>query len=375
MTALPVSNARRCLDCGKCTSVCPVARFEQGLSPRRLVRGLEGPGGGRWPDALWSCLTCKQCDAVCPQQVAISDVVPLLRQRARDAGQVPESTRCGAMQLVAVLQSQAELSQDRLGWIPDDVELDPESETLLWVGCLPYFDAFFTEAPPRTLEAAVGAIRILNALGIRPAVRADERCCGHDALAAGDEATFERLARMNLNMLVDARPERIVTVCPECQVTLDRAYRTRFGAPGCEVVHIASLIAEKADGLGLTGRPLHVTFHDPCRLGRHTGDCEAPRRALESVPDLALHEMPRSRSRAVCCAGSWLRCDQTTRRIQADRLEEARLTGAELMVTACPKCLVHYRCAQAAGPDEAALEIRDLTALIAGALPGPTERG
>jgi Fe-S oxidoreductase len=374
MSALAAPGARRCLDCGKCTSVCPLARFGQALSPRRLVRGLDAPAASAAPQEIWSCLTCKRCDAACPQSVGISDVVPLLRRRAREAGQLPARTRCGAMELIAVLQAQAELSQDRLSWIPDDVEVDPEGSTLLWVGCLPYFDAFFTESPPGTLDAAIGAVRVLNALGIRPAIRADERCCGHDALGSGDEETFRELARMNTEMLEAARPERIVTVCPECQHALDRVYRGRFGSPSCEVVHIATFLARHAGALTLEEQPAEVSFQDPCWLGRHGGEYEAPRAALRAVPGLTLHEMPRSRGRATCCAGSWWHCDQTTRRIQADRLDEARRTGARTLVTACPKCLVHYRCAQAGDPASADLEVRDLAALVASALPRPEER-
>ena len=66
----------RCLDCGKCTAVCPVARYNEVLSPRRLVRrALAGRLDGD-AAAVWSCLTCMQCDAVCPQEVTISRLMP-----------------------------------------------------------------------------------------------------------------------------------------------------------------------------------------------------------------------------------------------------------------------------------------------------------
>ena len=250
----------RCLDCGKCTSVCPVARAGNTYSPRRVIRGLvEGRTDGMG-DAIWSCLTCMYCDTRCPQEVPVSGAMPPLRHQSRLAGEKPPFTRCSAMDAVAAIQSQAELAQDRMDWIPSDVKIDPESKTLFFVGCLPYFDAFFTENEVNTLESAVATIRILNALGIEPAVLPDERCCGHDQLWSGEEEVFERLAKMNVAMFKRIQPELVVTVCPECSMTLEREYRRRFGVPDCEIKHISQLVAENADHLHLSPRAVKATF-------------------------------------------------------------------------------------------------------------------
>jgi heterodisulfide reductase subunit D len=79
--------------------------------------------------------------------------------------------------------------------------------------------------------------------------------------------------------------------------------------------------------------------------------------------------MAHSRERATCCAGSWMTCNQATKRIQHQRLGEAVATGGELLVTACPKCMVHLKCAQSGNEkDSVKIEIRDLAALVADAL-------
>ncbi len=374
MTGLLGGEILRCLDCGKCTSLCPVARNNKTYSPRRMIRRLVEGRANHAGDALWSCLTCMYCDARCPQEVTISGAMPILRHRARQVGEKPPFTRCGAMDSIMVLQSQAEIPQNRLDWIPKDVHVDPESKTQLWVGCLPYFDTFFTEIEAKTIESAIAAIRILNALGIEPAVLREERCCGHDALWSGDEETFTRLAEMNVKTFNKRKPELIVTVCPECAMTLSRSYKERFGAPACEVKHITEMIAEHARELELSAKPIRVTFQDPCRLGRHMQQYEAPRQALGVVPELTLTEMAHSRASATCCAGSWMLCNQSTKQIQLNRLREAAATKSELLVTACPKCWIHLRCAQS-GEDDPGIEIRDLASLVASALAVPIERG
>jgi heterodisulfide reductase subunit D len=382
MASMSALNVLRCLDCGKCTSACPVARYNRSLSPRRIVRRLGEGHDGAGGDALWACLTCMYCDTRCPQQVSISKIMPAVRAKMREAGEKPPFTRCGAMESISVIQSQASVPQNRLDWVPADVKTDPAGKTVLWIGCTPYFDAFYAENGVKTVEAVIGAIRILNAMGIEPALLKQERCCGHDALWAGDHETFERLAKMNVGMFEMHAPELVLTVCPECSLMLGREYKELFGQPACEVKHFAEWLSEHAQGLPLQPQALKVTFEDPCRLGRHQGKYDEPRRALGAVPGLELMEMGHNRGRATCCSGNWLSCNQATKRIQTDLLKEAQATGSEMLVTACPKCMIHLKCAQTGDNNVPGIEIRDLVTVVAGALAGssattssPKERG
>jgi len=110
-----------------------------------------------------------------------------------------------------------------------------------------------------------------------------------------------------------------------------------------------------------------VTYQDPCRLGRHLEVYDAPRQAI-AASGMALVEMPNNRARSICCGTSaWTHCGATSKQIQVDRLREAQATGAELLVTSCPKCQIHFKCAQeGTGLDEDLnIEIRDLVTVIA----------
>ena len=87
-----------------------------------------------------------------------------------------------------------------------------------------------------------------------------------------------------------------------------------------------------------------VTYHDPCRLGRHMGIYDAPRAALTSN-GVALKEMEHSREKALCCGvSSFMNCNEQTKALRIARMDEAAATGAKTLITTCPKCLAHFNC-------------------------------
>ena len=112
---------------------------------------------------------------------------------------------------------------------------------------------------------------------------------------------------------------------------------------------------------------LRVTYQDPCRLGRHLGVYDEPRQLLEMI-GLELVEMPRHRENALCCGtNGWTHCGAANKQIQADRLREAQATGADVLVTACLKCQIHFRCAMQDRELDAELdiELKDLAEIMA----------
>jgi heterodisulfide reductase subunit D len=266
------------------------------------------------------------------------------------------------------------LKQDRLGWVDASLRTSSKGETVYFVGCAPYFDVLFADTGAATLEAAKGAVRLLNAAGITPALLPNERCCGHDMLWSGDVEGFESLAEQNIAMLVEAGAKRVVFSCPEGYATFRNDYPARFGQLPFEVVHTTEVLAEAVADGRLTfaeGPGLTVTFQDPCRLGRHMGVYDAPRALIEAMPGVTLVEMPRSRARSVCCGvGGWMNCTSFTKQLQSDRLREATATGADVLVTACPKCEIHFNCAMndALLKDELGLAITGIMTLAASRL-------
>jgi Fe-S oxidoreductase len=368
------TGAAYCLDCGKCTARCPLSA-EGTFSPRliamqELDREVEGKGAG-----VGRCLTCGSCETRCPQAVKFIDYVRGFREH------IPEEARevCphkGVFQSLA--RSMVDSAPQRnLDWLGDGLKVAEEGEVALFVGCLPFFDAYFgSSLAVETLDIARSAVRILNQVGIEPVILTEERCCGHDLLWDGDEESFKALAKANTEAYKARGVKHILTTCAECC----RSWKIDYPeyAPGYnpKVEHLSEFLAARVEAGDIAFKAngdQTLTFQDPCRLARHVGVTDQPRKVLDALPGKDVVEMERSGVDALCCGTSgFMHCDAASKDIQAERLEEARATGAETLVTACPKCFIHFSCAQSEDRRrdgmEPKIQLTDFTVLAASML-------
>jgi len=370
------TNAFRCLECGKCTAVCPISRYNGTYSPRRIVGRLisEDPANVAMDPNVWTCLACGLCVARCPSDVKYGTMTKVLRQKAFKLHNEPSFSHGGALQAMMRIHATSNEPQDRMGWVTDDLKIAEKGEWGYFVGCLPYFDALFSDLESNSIAIAQGVVKILNEIGIEPVVMKDERCCGHDLLWGGDVENFKLLAERNVKMIRETGVKKVVTACPECYRTLAKDYPGILDEPlGFEMVYITELLADMAEQLeGKLGKiEKTVSFQDPCRLGRHMGIFDSPRQMINMIPGVEFHEMVKRGKGAICCGTSaWQNCDATSKRIQTDRLKGAKDVGAEMMVTSCPKCYVHFKCALQGEtiPEDQKVEVKDLIVLLAEAL-------
>ncbi len=368
------TGIRLCLDCGKCTVVCPVNRYNEEYNPRRIVQdALLGHSDVYANVNIWQCLGCNMCVERCNYKVAFPDFVRALRSKAQDNGIEVQCAHGGSVQSVMRCMSKEGLRQNRLDWLPDDIVIDQQSTTAFFTGCTPYFDVLFNEMEINTLEGTKSALRLLNKAEVPFTLLPNERCCGWDLLSIGDIEGFLALANANMEEIKNQGIKEIITSCPEGFYTLKHEYPKYVEGWNIPVRHITEVLAEKvADGsLKLGTLNKKVTYHDPCTLGRYSRIFEQPRNLLEAVSGLELVEMKDNRETALCCGASpWAYCGYTNKQIQRERLEQAAETGAEVLVTACPKCEIHLRCAQKnAGQNEVSrIEICNLYTLAAQSL-------
>lgn len=339
-----------CLDCGRCSGICPVARTGIGFSPRRLIQEALKEGGRVQTRALYACIGCDLCSTVCPSGKSFARTVERLRALGYACGLNPVLAHGGIFQTIGRIQAKSSVGQNRRDWLSPELKLAEASETGLFIGCLPYFQVVFEHLGVNLLKTVNNTIALLNRAGIVPMVLKDECCCGHDLLWLGDRDNAIRLARKNLLQLESAGVKRLVFLCPECLHTFKVEYPQLVGDVKVQLLHITELLAQcgfQIEKNSRTGLHLRVTYQDPCRLGRQLGVYDAPRQLITEAAQGELVEMRHNRHQALCCGGTqWLECGAAVRLLQEQRFQEASATGAELLVTACPRCDIHLACAR-----------------------------
>lgn len=232
-------------------------------------------------------------------------------------------------------------------------------DVLFWVG-----DGAFDMRNQRTLRAFV---KVLKAAKVDFAVLGlEERDSGDVARRLGDEATFQTLARRNIQTLAQYRFKRIVTCDPHSFHVL----KNEYGALGgdYQVQHHSTFMAElvQRGALNLSQhKGASVTYHDPCYLGRYNGEYEAPREVLRAL-GIEVREMQRSGFRSRCCGGGGgapITDIPGKQRIPDMRMDDIRETAAEVVAVGCPQCT-----AMLEGVVEPRPLIKDIAELVADAL-------
>lgn len=370
--AVDKTKAYLCLECGVCTGSCPVSRYDPDYSPRLTVeRALLAEERGVVCDKeLWSCLTCGTCNLRCPSLVDYTEFVRQARAVAREIGEKGVCTHTEKIAAILEIQQMPAYRKSK-AWLGRGARTSARSDTYYFAGCLPYLDVIFRELGFAGNQIGRSAVAILNRLGIVPAVSEGEVCCGHDAYWTGETERVRALARKNLEAIAKSGARRVVFSCPECYHMFKAVYPDLLGKLRVEPVLLVNLVAERLAELRFTPAALKVTYQDPCRLVRYQEVINQPRAVLKAMPGVELAEMKRIGKDALCCgSSSWVSCSRVNKRIQLERLAEAMETGAQTLVTTCPKCNIHLRCAlrDKDGPGE--IEITDLLILVAKALAG-----
>lgn len=359
-----LTNTYYCLDCGVCTGSCPIARIFPEFSPRRIIERSLYEIEDFSDESIWYCLGCAQCSVRCPARIEFPEFIRLMRKEAYLSGFWGMPAHNGVFQTIMNIQTMP-VKQKRRFWEGSGLKVTEKGEFFYFVGCRPYFDVMFRDIGAGSIDNAKKTIKILNICGIEPVVSSDERCCGHDALWNGNENTFKELAKKNIEIIKESGAKKVIFSCPEGYYTFKNLYPRYFGDLPFEPIYILELIWEaiKEGKISFKERQLKVTYHDPCNLGRLSGVFDLPRDIIKSIPGISFCEMVRSRENAVCCGTTgWMNCSSCSKQIQVQRLNEAIETGASTLITACPKCEIHFKCTKSSF--DIGLDIVDIIDLI-----------
>ncbi|KKN11942.1 hypothetical protein LCGC14_1021530, partial [marine sediment metagenome] len=204
---------------------------------------------------------------------------------------------------------------------------------------------------PDYLEIPKSVIGLLNQNNIVPVVLPEEKCCGHDAIWRGDTETFKSLAEYNVNLFKDAGVKTLIFSCAEGYYTWKYDYKNLFKGKDefdFEIYHVTEYILKEKllEDISFPSLDkIKVTYHDPCRLGRMSNVFNAPREVLNQIPSVEIIEMEDTRADAECCGVSaYISCNEDSKKLQEKKILQAIGTGAEYLITACPKCITHLNC-------------------------------
>ena len=375
-----------CVQCGRCEAACPAFAAGQPLNPKKFIydlvaspapyagsphphaRPVLGPtpivGGRIHPDTLWSCTTCRACVEECPMMIEhIDAVIDLRRHQTLRLAALPPRAAARLDELHGAGERAGRL--DFAAGLALRVLAPGEStDVLLWLG-----EGAYDLRHGRTLRALV---RLLHAADVDFAVLGErERDVGDLARRLGDEATFARLARANVETLAGVRFNKILTADPHALNSLRNDYPAFGGA--YEVWHHSAFLDELVlnDRLTLGRLEGRATYHDPCYLARYNGETAAPRRLLDAL-GLDRVEMEHHGLRAFCCGGGGgapLADVKGDRRIPDLRMAQAQATGAALVAVACPTCTAMLEGVTGARP-----QVRDIAELALAALEAGADR-
>ncbi len=390
-----------CTECGRCQDACPAWNTGKPLNPKFIIMNLrdrllaDGPllmgaaeapaerpglvGSTIDPDALWSCLTCGACVEQCPVDIEhVDTIVDMRRYQVLMESEFP--TEAGLM--LRNIENQGDPwglgAAKRTEWtealefeipviegtVPDDVEY------LFWVGCAGALDE-------RARKATQATARLLHRAGLRFAILGPrESCTGDPARRLGNEYLYQEMGKANIATLNEVGAKKVVASCPHCFNALAREYPDLGG--NFQVIHHSQLLSHLvAEGKLRPGAmDATVTYHDPCYLGRHNRVFDEPRSVLDAIEGVKQIEMHRCRERSFCCGagGARMWMEETIgKRVNIERTDEALGTGAGVVSTGCPYCLIMLDDAVKARQREDEVKVLDLSQVVEQAL-GSTQQ-
>jgi Fe-S oxidoreductase len=391
-----------CVECGRCTSMCPATGTGKLLSPMDLIiklrnhltekgaaitskqpwvpafafantrgnqlalasagRGVQESAAGIeleynpsligdviTEEEIWACTTCRNCEDQCPvMNEHVDKIIDLRRYLVLTEGKMdPEAQR--AMTNIERQGNPWGLNRkERENWrearedvyVPTVKELQKAGEEFEYLFWVGSMGSFDN----RSQKIALSFARLLNEAGVKFAILGNkEKNSGDTPRRLGNEFLFQELAAKNIEEFEKAGVKKIVTIDPHAYNIFKNEYPD-FGLKA-EVYHHTELLAKLIkEGKLVPKYEVNetITFHDSCYLGRYNEVYDPPREILKAIPGVKLVEMERNREKGMCCGAGgglmWMEEDTGTR-INVARTEQALAVNPTVISSGCPYCL------------------------------------
>ncbi|UCH90224.1 MAG: (Fe-S)-binding protein [Thermoplasmata archaeon] len=356
-----------CLQCGYCKNVCPVYNQLgwESATPRGKVYWLKQLSGkslmdkilrrkidinDAWVKRIYSCTSCAACEEYCHVNLKLADLWEDVKEWMLNDGVKPLAPHKMLYDRISDPSKrnpfqdddnpERDLLKKRGSWLPEGIKLSRNPEVVFFAGCTSSY---------RLQMLAQSAATILDNADVKFSILGkDEWCCGSPLLRTGQTDIIKgEYAEHNVQAIEARGVHTVVTACAGCFNTLKNNYPKIVGKLPFKVYHISEFleILHKRNKLKFKKEiNKTITFHDPCHLGRHGKVFDAPRYIIRNIPGVKFVEMDRIRKNSRCCGaggGFKIAFNDIAEDIAVDRVKEAQATGAELIVTPCPFCVVN----------------------------------
>ncbi|HWP97856.1 MAG TPA: (Fe-S)-binding protein [Syntrophomonadaceae bacterium] len=386
----------KCVRCGKCRSVCPIFAEirNETAAPRGhvfMVQMLRDGNVAPTPEVaerLTNCLMCETCSVNCPSGIDIHELNAAARSYINS-----RNSSLGKNLVFDTLWTKPGLlkTSTRFMWSAQKLGLQTLARniglTRLLPGDLPKAEKILDSLPRRTARSqllnvnpargekrftvgyflgcasdlinpsvALATVDVLTRNGCEVIIPPDMKCCGLPHIANGKMDTAQMLAAHNAKIFNSYDFDYIITDCASCSSALSRKnMEFLLGGPLQEeaafafadkVMDLTQFLVEVLDpkipSSGLS-TPVKVTYHDPCHLANAQGIKSAPRQLLQRIPGLEFVEMSLANR---CCGGSGtfsLTHYDLSMKVLDKKMESAMATGADIIATCCPSCVLQLR--------------------------------
>ena len=356
----------RCNTCGRCqrgpwdpnqpdglktpAKECPIYQTHRNIASssqgmmliiRELLDGKLQPTE-ELVDAMYECLLCKGCDAVCAGRdelplgsLECSTIFRTIREDFVNMKVAPPEKVKKVTDLIADKHNRQGTQRKRDAWA-EGMNIPTKGETILFTSCT---------AAYQDNEVAQQVARIMQSADMNFGLLEDEWCCGALQVDSGLIDNFKDSTQHNVEAIRKAGAKKVVTTCADCYRTLKFDYPKYVGELGFEVIDSSEMILDllKAKKIKFEKKVDFggkVTYFDPCFLGRAGNVINEPREVLSSIPGIELVEMDGFGRYTYCCgrpitASASL---ETYTHTGQERVQDALDVSAKAVITGCVNC-------------------------------------
>ncbi|GAJ97280.1 LOW QUALITY PROTEIN: Fe-S oxidoreductase [Geomicrobium sp. JCM 19055] len=384
-----------CVECGRCTNMCPATGSGKMLSPMDLLlkmrdhlteKGAAVTSQSPWLPAyafsgatanqlaakgseeaaasydvnligdviteeeLWACTTCRNCEDQCPvMNEHVDKIIDMRRYLVLTEGKMNPDAQRAMTNIERQGNPWGINRKERENWrdsredidaptVKEMKKRDEEFEYLFFVGSMGSYDK-------RSQKIAASFAKLMNEADVKFAILGNkEKNSGDTPRRIGNEFLFQELATANIAEFQKNDVKKIVTIDPHAYNIFKNEYG-EFGLEDVEVYHHTELLMDLVkDGRLKPSHELNetITYHDSCYLGRYNGVYDPPREILRAIPGLKVVEMDRNREDGMCCGAGggmmWME-EEAGQRVNVSRTEQALAVDPTMIGSACPYCL------------------------------------